>query len=92
VRRVARIDATRSKTALAADQGVDLGVFRKSAELFLGEGEPAIDGDLEHTGHSFDELDLVCAPLQQACPRTEGPWFIVSGHAIFDSDLHRRHL
>ena len=76
----------------AADQGVDLGVFRKPAELFLGEGEPAIDGDLEHTGDAFDELDFVCAPLQQPCPRTEGSWFIVSGHAIFDSDLHHRHL
>jgi len=28
---------------LAADQGVDLGVFRKSAELFFGESESAVD-------------------------------------------------
>ena len=82
-----------SKTyQLAANQGVDLGVFRKPAELFLGKGEPSVDGDLKHTGDSLDELDFVCASLQQPCPRTEGPWFVVSGHAIFDSNLHRRHL
>ena len=39
---------------LAADQSVDFGVFRKPAELFLGESEPAIDGDLENTGNPFD--------------------------------------
>jgi len=77
---------------LAADQGVDLGVFRKPAELFLGESEPPIDGDLEHTGDSLDELDLFRASFQKPCPRTEGPWFIVSGHAVFDSDLHCQHL
>lgn len=44
---------------LAAYQGVDLGVFRKPAELFFGEGEAPIDGDLEDTCNPFDELDLL---------------------------------
>jgi hypothetical protein len=73
---------------LAANQGVDLGVFRKPAELFLGESEPAIDGDFENTGDTFDELDLLRTSFDKPCPRTEGPWFIVSGHAVFDFDLH----
>lgn len=77
---------------LAADQGVDLGVFREPTELFLGESKPPIDGDLEDTGNTFDELDLFRASFHKPCPRTEGPWFIVSGHAVFDSDLHCRHL
>jgi hypothetical protein len=77
---------------LPADQGVDLGVFRKPAELFLGESEPPIDRDLENTGYTFDELDFLSAPFHKPCPRTESPWFIVSGHAVFDSDLHCRHL
>ena len=76
----------------AAKHGVDLGVFRKPAELFFGESEPTIDGDFENTGDPFDELDFFGTPLQEPCPRTEGPWFIVSGHAVFDSDLHNRHL
>ena len=77
---------------LAADQGVDLGVFRKPAELFLGESEPPIDGDLENASDPLDELDLFRASFQKPCPRTEGPWFIVSRYAVFDSDLHCRHL
>jgi hypothetical protein len=43
---------------LAANQGVDLGVFRKPAELFFGKDELPIDGDFENTGDPFDELDL----------------------------------
>ena len=77
---------------LAADQSVDFGVFRKPAELFLGESEPAIDGDLENTGNPFDELDFLRTSFNKPCPRTEGSWFIVSGHAVFDFDLHCRHL
>ena len=77
---------------LAADQRVDLGVFGKPAQLFFGESEPPIDGDLENTGDALDKLDLFRAPLDKPRPRTEGSWFIVSGHAIFDSDLHCRHL
>jgi hypothetical protein len=42
----------------AAKHGVDLGVFRKPAELFFGESEPTIDGDFENTGDPLDELDL----------------------------------
>jgi hypothetical protein len=41
-----------------ADQGVDLGVFWKPAELFFGKDELPIDGDFENTGDPFDELDL----------------------------------
>src|SRR5208282_1677856 len=77
---------------LAADQGVDLGVFRKPAELFLGESEPPIDGDLENTGNTLDELDFLRTSFHKPRPRTEGPWFIVSGHAVFDFDLHCCHL
>jgi hypothetical protein len=76
----------------AANQGVDLGVFRKPAELFFREGKPTIDGDFKNTGDPFDELDLFGTAFHEPCPRTEGPWFIVSGHAVFDSDLHCRHL
>ena len=76
----------------AANQGVDFGVFWKPAELFFGESEPTIDGDFENTGNPFDELDFFRASLHKPCPRTEGSWFIVSGHAVFDSDLHYRHL
>ena len=75
----------------SANQGVDLGVFRKSAELLLGEFELSVDGDLENTSHPFDELYLLSTAFHEPRPRTEGPWFIVSGHAIFDSDLHSRH-
>jgi hypothetical protein len=75
----------------SANQGVDLGVFRKSAELLLGEFELSVDGDLENTSDSFDELHLLRTAFHKPRPRTEGPWFIVSRHAIFDSDLHSRH-
>ena len=76
----------------SANQGVYLSVFRKPAELFLGEFELSVDGDFEDTRDPFDELDLFRAPFHKSCPRTEGPWFIVSRHAIFDSDLHGCHL
>jgi len=76
----------------SANQGVDLGVFRKSAELLLGEFELSVDGDLENTSHPFDELHLLSTAFHEPRPRTEGPWFIVSRHAIFDSDFHSRHL
>ena len=76
----------------AANQGVYLGVFRKPAELFFGEGEPSVDGDLENTGDAFNELDLFGTSFQEPRPRTEGPRFIVSGHTVFDSDLHCLHL
>jgi hypothetical protein len=75
----------------AANQGVDLGVFRKPSKLFFGENEPTIDGDFENTGDPFDELDFFGTSFHEPCPRTEGPWFIVSGHAVFDSDLHYRY-
>ena len=76
----------------SANQGVDLGVFRKPAELLLGEFELSVDGDFENPRDSFDELHLLRTAFDEPRPRTEGPWFIVSGHAIFDSDLHSRHL
>ena len=82
----------RGSISLSANHGVDLGVFRKPAELFLGELELSVDGDLEDTGDPFDQLDLLRTAFQKPRPRTEGPGFIVSRHAIFDSDLHRRHL
>jgi hypothetical protein len=82
----------RGSNRSSAGQGVDLGIFRKPTELFLGEFELSVDGDLENTGDSFDELNLLRTALDKPCPRTEGSWFIVSRHAIFDSDLHRCHL
>ena len=57
--------------------------------MLFGKGEASVDGDFENTGDSLDELDLLGAPFQQPRPRTEGSGFIVSGYAIFDSDLHR---
>jgi len=77
---------------LSANQGVDLGVFRKPAELLFGEFELSVDGDFENPSDSFDELHLLRTAFDEPRPRTEGPWFIVSRHAIFDSDLHSRHL
>lgn len=56
--------------------------------MLFGEGEASVDGDFENTGDSLDKLNLLGAPLQQPRPRTEGSGFIVSGHAVFDSDLH----
>src|SRR5205814_9579438 len=49
-------------------------------------------GDFEHTSDPFDELHLFRTEFHKPRPRTEGPWFIVSRHAVFDSDLHSRHL
>ena len=77
---------------LSANQGVDLGVFRKPAELLFGEFELSVDGDFENPSDSFDELHLLRTAFDEPRPRTEGPWFIVSRHAIFDSDFHSRHL
>ena len=77
---------------LSANQGVDLGVFRKPAELLFGEFELSVDGDFENPRDSFDEPHLLRTAFDEPRPRTEGPWFIVSRHAIFDSDLHSRHL
>ena len=76
----------------SANQGVDLGVFRKPAELLFGEFELSVDGDFENPSDSFDELHLLRTAFDEPRPRTEGPWFIVSRHAVFDSDLHSRHL
>ena len=76
----------------AAKHGVNLGVFRKPAELFSREIKLPIDGDFENAANAFDEIDLLRTAFQKPCPRTEGPWFIVSAHAIFNSDFHRRHL
>jgi hypothetical protein len=73
---------------LSAHQGIDLSIFRKSAELFLGESEPTVYGDLEYTGDPFDELDLLRAAFHEPGLRTEGPRFIVSRHAVFYPDLH----
>ena len=75
-----------------SDQRVDLGVFWKPAKLFFREDEFPVDGDFENAGHPFDELGLFRASFHQSCPRTEGSWFVVSGHAVFDSYLHCRHL
>ena len=73
----------------SAAQRVDLGVFGKPAELFFGEGQPAVDGDFEHAVGPFDQFDLGAVALFEPRPRTEGPWFIVSLYAVFDFDLHR---
>ena len=73
---------------LYAHQGIDLSIFRKSAELFLGESEPTVYGDLEYTGDPFDELDLLRAAFHEPGLRTEGPRFIVSRHAVFYPDFH----
>src|SRR5215467_15349322 len=77
---------------LSARQSIDLGVFRKPAELLLGEDQPSVDGDLEDAGNPFDEFDLFCAAFHEPGLRTEGPRFIVSGHAVFDPDLHCSYL
>jgi hypothetical protein len=77
-----------SAVGLPASQSIDLSVFGKPAELLLGEDEPPVDGDLEDAGNPFDELDLFCAAFHEPGLRTEGPRFIVSGHAVFDPDLH----
>src|SRR5439155_24528721 len=43
---------------------------------------------LEHAAHPGHQLDIGTVKLNQLCPRTEGPRFIVSGLAPLDSDLH----
>ncbi len=48
----------------SANQGVDLGVFGKPAELLLGEFELSVDGDFENTGDPFDELYLLRTTFQ----------------------------
>jgi hypothetical protein len=76
--------------ALGAAQSVDLSVFGKTLERFFGEGELAVDGDLEHTAGAFDELNLGTILFFQLCLRTEGSRKIVSRNAVFDPDLHCR--
>ncbi len=75
---------------LTVAQGVDFGVFGKTPELLFGEGELAVDGDLEHTARALNELDLGAVLFFELRPRTEGPGKVVSRNAVFDPDLHRR--
>jgi hypothetical protein len=67
---------------------LDLLVGRKPPGLLLGEGEPAVDRDLEHAAYSRHQLDLGTVPLFQLRLRTEGSWFIVSRLAPIDPDFH----
>jgi hypothetical protein len=87
--------ASRSRSSpgrLSAAERVDLGIFREPPELLFRKGELAVDGDLEHTARPFDELDLGTVLFFESRPRTEGSGQVVSRHAVFDPDLHRRYL
>jgi hypothetical protein len=68
--------------------GVDLGVGREAAEPLLGEGQLAVDRDLEDAAAALHELNLGAIPLDQPGLRTEGLGLVVSSRAIFDADLH----
>ena len=78
----------RADKGSAAAGGLDLGVARKPAERLFRKGEPAIDRDLENAATALDQFDLGAVSLDQNIPRTEGSRFVVSGHAVFDPDLH----
>ena len=67
---------------------VDLLVRRKPTGLLLRKGEPAIDGNLEHTTYSGHQLDIGAVFLDEPIPRTEGTRFVVSGLAPLDADFH----
>jgi hypothetical protein len=78
----------RGNKGSAAAGGLDLGVARKPAERLFRKGKPAIDRDLENAAAALDQFDLGAVSLDQDVPRTEGARFVVSGHAVFDPDLH----
>ena len=85
-----RHDETDSRT-LTEHQCVDLLVGRKPPQDLFGEFQVTIDFDLEHTARSGHEFDVVSAKRNQSVPRTESLRFIISLHAIFDTDLHSQH-
>jgi hypothetical protein len=57
---------------LTSAQGVDFGVFREASQLFLRKGELSVDGDLEHTGDTLNQLDFGAVLFFESRPRTEG--------------------
>ena len=73
----------------ARPERVDLGIFGEPPELLFRKRQAPVDGDLEHPGDPFDQLDLGAVFFYQSRPRTEGPRLVVSRHAVFDPDLHR---
>src|SRR5438105_1462482 len=77
---------------LAAADRLDLFVGREPAGLLFREGEPAIDGDLEHPANPGHQLYLCAVFLFQLGLRTEGTRFIVSRLAPFDPNFHGRDL
>ena len=85
------VEVRSGRNVLAAAERVDLGILGKATELFFGEGEPAVDGDLEHTARTLNELDFSTVLFFEPRPRTEGSWEVVSRNAVFDPNLHRRH-
>jgi hypothetical protein len=81
----------RSRSAgprLIRSQRIDLLVGWKAACLLLRKRQPAIDCDFEHATDTRHQFDLSAVLLDQSCPRTEGPRFIVSGLAPLDTDFH----
>ncbi len=74
---------------LAAAERVDFGVLGKPPKLLFGKGELAVDRNFEDAARTLNEFDLGAVFLFQSCLRTEGSWKVVSGNAVFDSDLHR---
>jgi molybdate transport system permease protein len=76
----------------SAAQRFHLRIARKAAESLLRKGELAVHRDLEDAVVAFDETDFGAVLFHQLIPRTEGPRFVASPHAVFDRDLHRRHL
>jgi hypothetical protein len=65
-------------------------VFRKAAEAQLGEDLLAVDCHLESTAVGLDQLDIDPGKLLlQLGLQTEGLWRVVSGYAVFYSDVHR---
>ena len=69
---------------------IDFLVGRKPPEGFFRKHQPAVDGNLERPANSRHQLDFGAVSLNQPCPRTEGPRFIVSRLAPLDPDFHLR--
>ena len=69
--------------------GLDLFVLGKAALFELGEGEFAVDGDLESSaagGNECEAFDILLELSQESVRQTDGLIFVASGRAVFNVD------
>jgi len=60
-------------------------------ESLLGEHRAPVNFDLKHAARRLDQLDIgVRVGFPDLGRQTGGPRFVVSDHAVFDSDAHSR--